>query len=228
MQGFQTRKGNIIFQENNQTLIFLKEKQRIQPFTNYHGESNYIALPNHCKLIEFDLDAIKRDLSPVSPKKQIHNMFNEIVMKEVNDIVAIKSSLIKPCVQKLSIKEKNLLKRQLFGSGRTYFIGEFTSTDSYKRKGGWFGSSTSTVADCGYYNNGAYYNENDKEIISSRKKNYTVPRNVDFKDFLKFVVSKKEAVLQVEFDKKRKQANAEIMLANPELFKAELMELLTK
>lgn len=131
---------------------------------------------------------------------------------------------------KMPIKEKNALKKRYKEMAETFYKGTVTITDSSRRTGGYFSYSDTLHQGYFYYNkwNGISKVGGD-EIVSSRKKNYSTNyKEISFDEMVKDIILETENKITYETKVKNKIANAKLMIANMDIFKDEVLQILTK
>lgn len=215
MKAFTTNNGNIIF-NNGTEMCYLVDKKII--VENKSSFTTVQAIANGCASVEFNLDEILE--------------FQTKMQNEKQRISEIKSQ-IKPLVaQKLSIKEKNVIKNKVkkdAENGSTYFTGTLTVTDSSRRTGGYFKYSDNNYDGIFEILNNEIYNENGNCLVSSRKKNFTKNfKEFSSIEFAKAKISNIEEKLTASYLIEAKKFNAELMVNNVDIFRNELLNILTK
>lgn len=213
MKAFQTKNGNYIF-NNGGEFCYLENKQMIVPNTSTFTTER--AISEGAQPIELDLTSILESHAKIQAEKQ--------------RIVDLRSQ-IKPLIaQKLTIKEKNVIKKQIkkdAENGETFFTGKLTVTDSSRRTGGYFNYTNRNYEGLFTILKGEIY-QNGKCLVSSRKKNYSrFFTELTADEFAKAEIKEAEQSRTETYIKEAKKFNAELMLANVDIFKDELVKMLT-
>lgn len=211
--GFKTTKGNVIFNKEGVTLMYLVAKNEIVKFGSYGNITTIEEAAAQLPSIEFDIEEIENQIS----EKQ----------KEAARVATVRAQIILPAKQKLSIKEKNALKKE-FADKDYYYVGTVTTTDSSRRKGGYFDYSEINHSGVHYMKGNEVFNSNHKCIVSARKKNFTLSKPCEFTTFMSALIANIEATRQFVFDNNMKAANAKLMVENVDIFKTEIYNILSK
>ena len=152
--------------------------------------------------------------------------------EEKNRIAAIRAQIlpVNSYLYKMPIKEKNALKKRYKEMDETFYKGFVNVTDSSRRPGGYFSYSDTTYEGYFFCNKcGGISKVDGGEIVSSRKRNYSTNyKEISVEDMTKDIIAQTETKITAETKVKNKIANAKLMVANMDIFKDEVLQMLIK
>ena len=214
--GYIKTNGNVVYVENGIEKIAHVGKMRI--FENKSSFGTEQAKKEGLQLV--DVSNIIANINTTYAANTLEKLRVESIRNKFINVVPFK----------LSIKEKNKIKKEVETTATEYFIGNVTVTDSSRGKGGYFKYSDTLFE-------GIFYNNKWKgiskygagEIVSSRKKNYSTNfKPIEKKEVVKILVAEIEKKETERLINEAKIHNANLMLDNLDVFRAKVFEILTK